>query len=131
MEFDKVLQMASDARKNSYSPYSNFQVGACIELKDGTFIVGTNIENAAYGSTMCAERNAIFSAYSNGYRKQDIKALAIIASSDEVVKPCGSCLQVLAELLDGSTPIILANDNSHIILTINDLLPYAFTGDYL
>ena len=78
MDQNKLIDLAWKARENAYVPYSHFKVGACIALKDGTFVQGCNIENAAYGSTMCAERNAVFGAYCKGYRKEDIIGLAIV-----------------------------------------------------
>ena len=66
MDQNKLIDLAWKARENAYVPYSHFKVGACIALKDGTFVQGCNIENAAYGSTMCAERNAVFGAYCKG-----------------------------------------------------------------
>ena len=91
MDVKTIIEKAFEAAKNSYSPYSKFKVGACIEMRDGNYFLGTNIENAAFGSTMCAERNAVYGAYSNGYGKADIKQLAIVAGSDEIVSPCGAC----------------------------------------
>ncbi len=129
--YKELIRLASIARKNSYSPYSSFQVGACVELVDGNYIQGCNVENAAYGSTICAERNALFSTITKGYRKDDIKAIAIIASGAQVVVPCGACLQVFVELLNKDTPVILANDNTYIVKTVAELLPYAFTGENL
>ena len=67
MDYQEIIKKAFDAAKYSYSPYSNFKVGACVEMNDGVYFLGTNIENAAYGSTMCAERNAVYGAYCNGY----------------------------------------------------------------
>lgn len=131
MSYQKLIDLAFDATKNTYSPYSKFAVGACVELKDGTFIKGTNIENAAYGSTMCAERNAIYGAYCNGYTKEDIKAIAIVADCTPLVSPCGACRQVLAELLTMDTPIVLANRNMMEVKTMRELLPMAFTGESL
>ena len=65
MDVKTIIEKAFEAAKNSYSPYSKFKVGACIEMRDGNYFLGTNIENAAFGSTMCAERNAVYGAYSN------------------------------------------------------------------
>ena len=121
-----LIEKAFEARKNAYAPYSDFQVGACVETKDGTFIPGANVENAAYGSTMCGERNAIFGAYSRGYRKEDIKALAIVTEADRITTPCGSCRQVLSELLEPDTPIILCNRKETLVTTMEELLPGAF-----
>lgn len=131
MNIETIIEKAFEAANNSYSPYSNFKVGACIEMKDGRYFLGTNIENASYGSTMCAERNAVYGAYCNGYHKNDIKQLAIVANSDNIVSPCGACLQVLVELLPLDCPIILANRRSYEVTTIKELLPKAFIGESL
>ena len=109
MDQNKLIDLAWKARENAYVPYSHFKVGACIALKDGTFVQGCNIENAAYGSTMCAERNAVFGAYCKGYRKEDIIGLAIVADCSPIASPCGACRQVLSELVDLEMPIFLAN----------------------
>ena len=72
---DKLYEEAKKAFLNSYSPYSKFKVGAALELKNGDIITGTNVENASYGLSMCAERTALFTAYSLGYRKKDFKRM--------------------------------------------------------
>lgn len=124
---EKLINEAIKARNNSYSPYSKFAVGAAIKLKDGKIIYGANIENVSYGLTNCAERNAIFSAYSQGYKKDDIIAIAVVADTKDVVSPCGACRQVMSELLKPSTPIYLANlkkDTKEV--KIVELLPNSF-----
>ncbi|MFV0394576.1 MAG: cytidine deaminase [Coprobacillaceae bacterium] len=131
MKYQDLVDRAFEATKNAYIPYSNFAVGACILLKNGEHIIGCNIENAAYGSAMCAERNAIYTAYCQGYKKEDIEAIAIVADCEPLASPCGACRQVLAELLHPNTPIVLANHKRHEITDIETLLPMAFTGDSL
>ena len=131
MSYQELTKEAFIAQKKAYAPYSNYHVGAAILLDNGQIIHGCNIENAAYGSTMCAERNAIYSTYCQGYQKDQIKALAIVGSGGDIIKPCGACLQVIVELLDANTPIILSNQEKSIEVTIKDLLPYAFTGEDL
>lgn len=131
MDYQYLIDEAFKARENGYHPYSNFGVGACLQTKDGTLFHGCNIENAAYGSTMCAERNAVYSAYCKGYRKKDIKAIAIVADCNPLVSPCGACRQVLAELLEMDTPIILANKESYQVTDIKTLLPMSFIGESL
>lgn len=116
-----------EARKQAYIPYSKFAVGAAILLKDGTIIKGANIENASYGLSNCAERSALFSLYSSGYKKEDIVKMAIVGQTDEPISPCGACRQVMNELIPKDTPIYLANLNGKVKqVTIKDLLPYAF-----
>lgn len=121
-----LIEKAFEARENAYAPYSGFQVGACIRTRDGQFILGANIENAAYGSTNCAERSAVFSAYSQGYRRDEIEALAIVTKTEKITTPCGACRQVLSELLDWDTPILLSNGTETIVTNIAKLLPDSF-----
>lgn len=128
---DKVLEKAFEAMENAYAPYSNYHVGACVECFDGSFFIGANIENASFGLTNCGERSAIFSCYSNGYRKKDIKQIAIVSDGHTLAAPCGACRQVLVELLDANTPIILSNKKETMITNIANLLPMSFTKEDL
>ena len=123
----KSLEEAKKARLKAYTPYSHFKVGAAIELKDGSFVHGANIENAAFSMTNCAERSAIFSLYSQGYKKEDIKSITVVADTHDPVSPCGACRQVMQELLPDDVKIVLANtDGKTKEVTKADLLPYAF-----
>ena len=129
---NQLMESALDAQKLSYSPYSKFKVGAAVLLKDGTILQGANIENAAYGLTMCGERNAVFRAYCTGYKKEDIVALSISSTCTPPASPCGSCRQVLAELIPFDTPIYLVNTHGDKIVTSpRELLPLAFTEESL
>ena len=128
---NKLKIYAMNAIDNAYAPYSDFKVGACVELTDGQYITGSNVENASYGLSNCAERSAIFAAYSRGYRKEDIKAMAITTHAEKLTMPCGACRQVLSELLLPDTPILIANDKEEKILTMRELLPYSFSEDDL
>ncbi len=124
---NKLIKEAIKARKNSYSPYSKFAVGAAVLLKDGKVVHGTNVENVSYGLTNCAERSALFSAYSQGYKKDDIIAIAIVADTKDVVSPCGACRQVMIELINEDVPIYLGNTKEKVKeVKINDLLPCSF-----
>lgn len=131
MDYQLLVNEAFKASENAYAPYSNFRVGACVLLKDGTMIYGANIENAAYGSSMCAERNAIYQTYCRGYHQDDIEALAIVADCTPLISPCGACRQVLAELLKKDTPIILGCKDYFEVIKMEELLPRAFTGEHL
>lgn len=132
MTKEELVELAKKEMERSYSPYSKFKVGAALLTKDGKVYLGTNIENAAFGLCLCAERNAIFGAYCNGVKKEDIKALAVIADTEGPVSPCGSCRQVMAELLNRDTPIYLANLKNDIMVTnVEELLPYSFGGESL
>jgi cytidine deaminase len=125
IECMKAYDLAVEAKKNAYSPYSNFQVGASVLLKDGNIITGCNVENASYGLTMCAERVAIFNAISKGYIKGDIVAVAISASSDNF-SPCGACRQVIREFGEDIL-IVFEYDGKVEMSDISTLLPYSFT----
>ena len=116
---------------NAYAPYSNYHVGAGVLTKDGKTFKGANIENAAYPSGVCGERSAIFAAYSNGYRKDDIEAIAIVSDGPRIGAPCGMCRQVLSELLNQDTPILLSNRKDYLETNIKELLPMQFNGDDL
>ena len=126
MKKEELIAEAFKAMKNAYAPYSNYHVGAAIETTDGKVIYGANIENASFGATNCAERSAVFAAYSNGYRKDTIKALAIVSDGERIAAPCGICRQVLCELVDGDMPIYLSNGRDETVTSINELLPMQF-----
>ena len=130
-KYREILDKAFSAMNNAYAPYSNYYVGACVKTKDGKYFIGANVENASYGLTNCAERNAIFQTYSQGYRKEDIEAIAIVSRGKTLVTPCGACRQVLVELLNGNTPILLSNGEEEMITNIEELLPMSFTSDDL
>ena len=129
--YQDLLERAFKAMENAYAPYSNYHVGACVVTKDNKYFIGANIENASYGLTNCAERNAIFQAYSNGYRKRDIEAIAIVSEGKTLATPCGACRQVLVELLEKHTPIVLSNHNIEKVTNIQELLPMSFTEEDL
>ncbi len=129
MQKEEVLKLAFKAMGNAYAPYSNYHVGACVVTKDGLTFLGANIENASFGATNCGERSAIFAAYSNGYRKEDIEAIAIVTDGHRIGAPCGICRQVLSELLMDQTPIYLSNGVDTVEKTIDDLLPMRFTQE--
>ena len=131
MNRKELIDHAFSAMKNSYAPYSNYHVGASVACKDGRVFYGANIENASYGATNCAERSAMFSAYSNGIRKDDIEAVAIVSDGDTIATPCGICRQVMAELLNPDTPVFMSNGTLDLDSTVKDLLPFAFTQEDL
>jgi len=120
---DELLHEARSALKNSYSPYSHFNVGAAIRTEDGKIFTGTNIENVSFSLTMCAERVAAFKAISAGYRS--FTHLAIVSSSGAPTFPCGACRQVLIEF--NPNLIIRLEGNEKEIFQLADLLPNAFT----
>lgn len=128
---DKLYEEAKKAFLNSHSPYSKFKVGASLELKNGEIISGTNVENASYGLSMCAERSALFAAYSLGYKKNDFKKMLVIGDTKKPISPCGACRQVMSELLPLDTEVILTNlSNDRLVYQVKELLPYHFNeGD--
>ena len=121
---DALIAAARAARDQAYAPYSRFHVGAAVLTADGTIIPGCNIENAAYPSTMCAERVALYNAYAHGAR--EIVALAVIADTPGPVSPCGGCRQVMAELCPGATIFLANTAGAWVQTTLKALLPGAF-----
>ena len=127
MNQEELINHAKNAMKLSYSPYSNYPVGAAILTKDGNIFYGANIENWAYPSGICAERCAIFHTYMHGYKKEDIVSLTLVADSNDLPYPCGACRQVLSELFPLEGEIIIANLKGKVLKTnIKELLPYTF-----
>ncbi|GAB4579733.1 MAG: cytidine deaminase [Anaerolineales bacterium] len=120
---DHLIQIALHTRRWAYAPYSNYSVGAALLTTSGKIYEGVNIENAAYPTTICAERVAIFKAVSEGER--EFEALAVVTRNGG--SPCGSCRQVLAEF-GQNTLVLIANDLGELIqeIQIKDLLPSAF-----
>ena len=132
MNPNQLVEKALEARILSYSPYSNFAVGAALLCKDGRVFTGANVENSSYPLCMCAERNALYSAMMNGYKKDDFIALAIVADTDEPCSPCGACRQVISELFPREGKIYLSNLKGAFKETnIDELLPFAFSGEDL
>jgi homotetrameric cytidine deaminase len=123
-----LVDAATAAREHAYAPYSRFRVGAAILLRDGRVVVGANVENASFGLTVCAERNAIAAAVSAGAEPGAVVAIAIAADADQPTPPCGACRQVLAEFGTPETTIILVNvrDGSLARHELGALLPNAF-----
>lgn len=128
----RLMEAAVKAMENAYVPYSKFQVGAALLLKNGEIITGCNVENASYGLCNCAERTALFRAYALGYRKDDIIAMSVAGATDGPISPCGACRQVMAELLNSNTPVYLTNVKFDVKETsVEELLPYSFSGSDL
>ena len=125
---EKLLEL----QKNSYSPYSNFAVSAIVVMNDGKEFAGVNVENASYGATICAERNAILSAITEGYTKGDFKELYVMVSSGEIGTPCFQCRQVISELFATDAIIhCLATTGEQKDYTVAELCPYPFGEDDL
>lgn len=140
IHIQELMHQAVQARNQAYAPYSKFQVGAAVLLKDGTIVIGSNQENAAYPSGLCAERTAIFAAGAN-YPNQLIKAICISASSqikdtNQPIPPCGACRQSLLEYENKQNthiPIYFMGKTGTIIQSpsIKNLLPFIFKEDSL
>lgn len=129
MEFCELIEKAKEARLNSYSPYSRFKVGAALLCDSGNIYVGTNVENASYGASICAERSAVTAAVTNGERK--IVAIAIVGGREklEFCPPCGICRQILAEFADKDCKVVLSDESDIKVFNLFDLLPANFTLD--
>ena len=127
MDYKELLEKAKEASKNTYSPYSKFPVGACVVTPSGNTFIGTNVENASFGATICAERSAIMNMVVNGER--EIEAIAIYGPKMKMCAPCGICRQVIAEfkLKNGTTNIILeGEDGEPKAFTLDEILPLGF-----
>ena len=125
---DSLIAAAKRSLENSYSPYSKFRVGAALRFADGTVVTGTNIENASYGLTLCAETVAIVKAMDDGHRG-GLDEIAVIGDTDAPVTPCGRCRQVLNELaeLGATDPIVYCAGSDDVVETrLSELLPRAF-----
>ena len=126
---EELVTAAKEARQNSYAPYSEFRVGAAIEMEDGEIYTGCNVESASYGLTVCAERVAIWKAISEG--KHKVKNIAVVADTKELTPPCGVCRQIIWEF-GGDIPVIFANLNGKVeTVQMKDLLPRAFDTKFL
>ena len=126
----EMFDLAVKAQKNSYSPYSQFRVGACIRTTTDKFFTGCNVENAVYGLTNCAERSAIFSMINAGER--EIAEILIVGSSNQPCYPCGACRQCIREFSNKNTLIHSCNQEGiRETKTIMELLPDAFGPEFL
>ena len=124
-----LVQAALKAREAAYAPYSNFPVGAALECEDGTVFLGCNVENAAFGSTICAERTAVLKAVSEGHRR--FRRLAIAGSSGDPCWPCGACRQVLSEFAPSLALLISDEEGRYVTTDLGALLPHSFGAEIL
>ena len=117
---------------NSYSPYSQFRVAAILICKDGREFNGVNVENASYGASICAERSAILSAVSAGYKKGEFKELYVMCDNKKIGMPCFQCRQVFVELFDKDMLVTCMNpDGEEIVKTVSELAPFPFDSEDL
>ena len=125
----ELVAVARLAAENAYVPYSNFPVGAALECPDGKVFTGCNVENAAYGSTICAERTAMCKAVSEGYRK--FTRIAIWGKGDDYTVPCGACRQFMAEFSYDMDVISAKGSGEYLKLKLYELMPHAFNTENL
>ncbi|MDT2768615.1 MULTISPECIES: cytidine deaminase [Globicatella] len=124
---EELIKLSRSVQKNAYIPYSHFPVGCAMEMKDGTIIEGVNVENVSFGVTNCAERSAIFTAATKGYRPKSIAAIAVSGDTEDFLPPCSICRQVMVEFCDPDTPVYLTRNNGDILTTsVKELVPFAF-----
>ncbi len=125
INLNKLLQRAAEVRERAYAPYSNYFVGAAILATSGKIYTGCNVENASYGLTVCAERNAIFKAVSEGER--EFVAIAVVTANGG--SPCGACRQVIYEFMNPDAPVAIADAQLENIahFTVGELLPDGFS----
>ena len=129
MTEQELCQKATEMLSRAYVPYSHFPVGAALECADGTVFTGCNVENAAYGPTICAERTAIVKAVSEGHR--DFVRIAIAGKSEDFCVPCGTCRQVMKEFAPEMEVICLNGKGESKKFTLRELLPYGFDSTFL
>jgi len=123
MDYSELVKAAHDIKVNSYSPYSEFRVGAALLTVNNKIYTGVNIENASLGASNCAERTAVFKAVSEGERK--IKALAVASDSSDFIYPCGICRQVIKEFAAHGMKVICSNNkHEYEVYDIGELLPH-------
>ena len=116
----------------AYAPYSKFHVACILEMNDGKFIPGVNVENASYGASICAERNAITTAISMGYKKGDFKKIYVMVSGDKLSTPCFICRQMISEFFDKNSEIILMGKNGDSQkYIVSEMCPYPFNSEDL
>ncbi len=127
-EKQSLIDLANEARRRAYAPYSHYQVGAALRTKSGRLYTGCNIENAAYPHSICAERVAIYKAVSEGEREFEV----IVVVTPNGGSPCGGCRQVMAEF-GLETIVLIANPEGRVVheTTVGGLLPLAFTPEHL
>ena len=123
----ELLKTALDAREQSYSPYSNYAVGAALRASSGVVYEGANMENASYGLSICAERVAMFKAVYAGERS--FETIAIAGAEGVLCSPCGACRQVLHEFAPELNVVMGTGEDSFEAMTLNELLPRGFHFD--
>lgn len=130
MDNEELIDISNRAKEFSYSPYSNFRVGAALLSKSGKYYTGTNVENSSYGLTNCAERTAVFKAISEG--EKEFSKIVLTSDADDFITPCGACRQVMMEICGPDLEVIMCNANNETkVVKLKELLPYSFNKEYL
>ena len=124
---DKLTQLLN----NSYSPYSNFRVATIVVMKDGKEFNGVNVENASYGAAICAERSAIVSAISAGYKKYDFKEIHVMCDNEKISSSCFICRQVISEMFNEDAKVVCMNEKDEDEYKVRDLCVYPFLDEDL
>ncbi len=124
----RLFALAKEHLKDSYSPYSHFQVAAALMTESGKTYTGVNIENSSFGLTNCAERTAMFNWVNDGGLPDPIELLLIIGNTDRPISPCGACRQVMSEFMAPESEVILTDTKGEFVrYTVDELIPYHFT----
>lgn len=126
--YQALIRSARTAQGNAHAPYSGFKVGAALLTADGKIYHGCNVETSSYSLTICAERNAIFKAISEG--EKEFRAVAVVSSADALTPPCGACRQVLWDLA-GDIDVVLSSSKRTKVVKLKSLLPIAFDSKML
>lgn len=125
----ELVERALEMRQFSYAPYSHFRVGAALECEDGSVYTGCNVENAAYGSSLCAERTALVKAVSEGRRR--FVRLAVAGDSADYCWPCGACRQMLREFGTDLEVLAANREGAYVAISLEELLPHSFGPETL
>lgn len=128
MKNSELVTAAQKKLINAYAPYSKFPVSAALITKTGEVFHGVNVENASYGATICAERSAILSAVTAGFRYGDFQKIAIISNLSDPIAPCSICRQTIAEFFEPTAIVLMGQKNLDFKeVTVDELIPYSFT----
>ena len=128
-DLQPLIEVAKQARLQSVAPFSDFKVGAAVRTESGKVYSGCNVESASYGLTVCAERVAIWKALSEGERK--FTELAVVADTDTLTPPCGTCRQIIWEFARGAKIVFANLAGQSELFNITELLPHAFDARFL
>jgi cytidine deaminase len=125
-ELNTLLAAAQEVAQHAYAPYSRFRVGAALLLTNGAVVTGTNVENASYGLTICAERSAVVRAISEFGPEIRIAGIAVTNLNQAASSPCGACRQVLNEFVTPEATVLFSTAEGRVILPFRELIPFAF-----